>query len=148
MIPTHRTATHPGALLLSEFLEPLGISQKQLAAHIGLTPAHVNEIVKGSRGITARTAWLLAQAFETTPAFWLNAQMVYELSLEQPIKKIEPIAAGPVVLSDTAEVRRAIASVQDRPPPAAKPLEHTLRKLSPSARTRVESRVSKQLRRQ
>lgn len=62
-LPTHRAPTSPGEMLLKEFLEPMGITQKQLADHLGWTYAKVNEIVHNKRGITAETALGLADAF-------------------------------------------------------------------------------------
>lgn len=69
---------HPGEHLLLDYLEPLGISQADFANHIGVTPQRINEIVKGKRGITIETAELFAQAFDTTPEFWMNLQMIYD----------------------------------------------------------------------
>ena len=94
MIPTHRKATHPGAILLHEFLEPLGLSQKALAAHLGISVQRVNEIVRGKRGISADTAWLLSEAFNTSPEFWLNLQTTHDLSANRPTRHIEPIVAA------------------------------------------------------
>ena len=91
MIPSNRTATHPGIILLKEFLEPMGLSQKALAAHIGIPIQRINEIVRGKRGISPETAWLFAQAFNTTPEFWLNLQAAYELSRHRPQTRIEPL---------------------------------------------------------
>ncbi len=62
MLPKHRVPTHPGKILLLEFLEPLGVSQVDFARHIGVSLQRVNEIVRGKRGVTPETAWLLAQA--------------------------------------------------------------------------------------
>jgi len=69
----------PGEVLLEEFLRPLGISQYRLAHSIAVPPRRINEIVHGSRAITADTALRLARYFETTPQFWLNLQMFYDL---------------------------------------------------------------------
>ncbi len=81
MLPSHRVATHPGEILLEEFLVPLNLSQAELARHLGVPIQRVNEIVKGKRGITAETAWLLADAFRMTPEFWMHAQAAYDLTL-------------------------------------------------------------------
>ena len=70
MIPKNRVPTHPGEILAEEFLRPLGVTQVELASHIGVPVQRVNEIVRGKRGVTPSTAWLLAEAFETTPQFW------------------------------------------------------------------------------
>ena len=96
MIPTNRTATHPGIILLKEFLEPFQLSQKALAMHIGVSVQRVNEIVRGKRGITPETAWLLAGAFNTSPEFWLNLQSAYELSASRPDHQVQPLVAASV----------------------------------------------------
>lgn len=93
MIPSNRTATHPGIILLKEFLEPMGITQKGLADHIGISVQRVNEIVRGKRGITPETAWLLSDAFRTTPELWLNLQSIHDLSLNRPAHHVQPLAA-------------------------------------------------------
>ena len=72
--------THPGELLLEEFLNPLGISQVDFARHIGVSFKRVNEIVNGRRGVTPETAVLFSQAFGNTPQFWLNAQNTWDLA--------------------------------------------------------------------
>lgn len=56
MIPSSRVPTHPGEILLEEFLNPMGLSQVDLAAHIGVPVQRVNEIVRGKRGVTPETA--------------------------------------------------------------------------------------------
>lgn len=86
MIPTHRVPAHPGKILKEEFLDELGISQVAFAAHIQVPVQRINEIVRGKRGITSETAWLLAQALDTTPEFWLNLQSTYDLALSRPQK--------------------------------------------------------------
>ena len=88
MIPTQRIPAHPGKILKEEFLDELGISQVAFAAHIQVPVQRVNEIVRGKRGITSETAWLLAQALDTTPEFWLNLQSTYDLALSRPEKTI------------------------------------------------------------
>jgi addiction module HigA family antidote len=93
MIPSNRTATHPGIILLKEFLEPLELTQKALAMHLGIPVQRVNEIVKGKRGVTPETAWLFSKALATTPEFWLNLQSVHDLSMSRPDNHIEPLIA-------------------------------------------------------
>ena len=83
MIPSQRVATHPGVILLKEFLEPLGLSQKALATHLGIPIQRVNEIIKGKRGVSPDTAWLLSEAFNMSPEFWLNLQAHYDLEVEE-----------------------------------------------------------------
>ena len=70
---------HPGEILNKEFLEPLGLSQNELARQIGVPPRRVNEIVLEKRGITADTAMRLSKFFGTSAQFWLNLQSEYEL---------------------------------------------------------------------
>ena len=74
---------HPGEILLLEFLDPLGVSQYRLAKDINVPPRRINEIVKGSRSITANTALRLARYFGTSERFWLNLQSHYELENER-----------------------------------------------------------------
>ena len=74
MLPTHRRPTAPGEILKSEFLEPLNMTQQQLADAIGVTRVRINEIITGKRSITPDTAFRLARLFSTTPDFWLNLQ--------------------------------------------------------------------------
>ncbi len=91
MIPENRIPSHPGKILKEEFLDELGVSQVAFAAHIKVPVQRVNEIVRGKRGITSDTAWLLAQALDTTPEFWLNLQGTYDLALNRPEKNIEKL---------------------------------------------------------
>ncbi len=74
---------HPGEVLQEEFLKPLGVSQYRLAKEISVPPRRVNEIVHGSRAITADTALRLARYFGTTDRFWLNLQVRYDLEVER-----------------------------------------------------------------
>ena len=74
MLPKKRIPTHPGEVLNEEFLKPLGMTQVALAAHVGVPVQGINELVRGKRGVTPETAWLLAGAFDTTPQFWLALQ--------------------------------------------------------------------------
>lgn len=84
MIPTNRIPTHPGIILLEEFLEPMNITQVALARHLNIPVQRINEIILGKRGITPETAWLLSQAFNTTPQFWMNLQTNYDLAVNKP----------------------------------------------------------------
>ncbi|MBO4647827.1 MAG: HigA family addiction module antidote protein [Lentisphaeria bacterium] len=70
---------HPGEILETEFLEPMGLSQNRLAREIGVPPRRINEIVHGKRAVTADTAMRLSKFFGTTAQFWLNLQVHYEL---------------------------------------------------------------------
>ena len=88
MIPSHRTPTHPGEVLQEEFLSPLGITQVALAQHIGVPVQRINELVRGKRGVTPETAWLLAQALRTTPEFWVNLQSAHDLAQSKPERSV------------------------------------------------------------
>ena len=74
---------HPGEILLREFLEPMGVSQYRLAKDTHVPPRRINEIVKGTRAITANTALRLARYFSTSDGFWLNLQTTYDLEIER-----------------------------------------------------------------
>ena len=72
---------HPGEVLKHDFMQPMGLSDTALARAIGVTPARINEIVRGRRGITAETALRLARYFNTDARSWMNLQDSYELEL-------------------------------------------------------------------
>ena len=74
-----RPPTHPGEMLLEEFLKPLGLSQTAAAARMEMTTNRLNEIVKGKRGVTADTAWRLSALLGTSPELWMNLQMHWDL---------------------------------------------------------------------
>lgn len=93
MIPQNRVTTHPGTILLKEYLEPMGLTQKALADHLDIPIQRINEIVRGKRGISSDTAWLLSLAFNTSPEFWLNLQSMYDLSSSRPDREITPLNA-------------------------------------------------------
>lgn len=78
-VPTHREPIHPGEMLLEEFLIPMGISQRDLAAAIHVSYQRVNELVRGRRGITPSTALRLAKFFDNTAQFWMNLQLRWDL---------------------------------------------------------------------
>ena len=92
-LPENRIPTHPGEILLEEFLVPMRISQAALARHLGIPSRRINAIVRGRSGVTATTAWLLAQAFNTTPEFWMRLQINYDLARSKPMKMIEKLGA-------------------------------------------------------
>jgi len=92
MLPENRIPTHPGVVLLEEYLHPLGITQVALARHVGVPVQRINEIVRGKRGVTPETAWLFAQAFGTSPEFWLNLQSNHDLVRFRPKGHVELLA--------------------------------------------------------
>lgn len=77
--PTHREPTHPGEMLLEEFLKPMTLSQRELAEAIHVPYQRVNELVNRKRGVTPSTALRLARFFGTSAAFWLNLQLRWDL---------------------------------------------------------------------
>ena len=78
-IPTHGPPTHPGEMLLEEFLKPLGLSQAGLAERLGVSYPRVNELVHGKRGVTPDTALRLERLFGMEAQFWLNLQLAWDL---------------------------------------------------------------------
>jgi addiction module HigA family antidote len=92
-VPTNRTPTHPGEMLLEEFLNPMGISQRDLADNIQVPYQRINEIVNGRRGITPSTALRLAKFFDMSADFWMNVQLRWDLYFAQQdeVKILESI---------------------------------------------------------
>ena len=78
-IPTNREPTHPGEMLLEEFLNPMGMTQRELAKAIHVPYQRVNEIVNKRRGVTPSTALRLAKLFEMSEDFWVNLQLRWDL---------------------------------------------------------------------
>lgn len=99
MLPDNRPPTHPGDMLLEEFLKPLGMTQSELARRIHVSFPRVNEIINKRRGITPATTLRLAKLFGTTPEFWLNGQRNWDLGhalhsdAARAIETIEPVAS-------------------------------------------------------
>ena len=90
---------HPGEILLEEFLEPLGVSQYQLAKAVSVPARRINEIVHGQRRISADTALRLARYFGTSERFWINLQARYDLEVEKDglgaaLDDIHPLSAA------------------------------------------------------
>jgi len=86
-VPTHREPTHPGEMLLEEFLTPMGLTQRELANAIHVPYQRVNEIIKRRRGVTPSTALRLAKFFGMTPGFWMNLQLRWDLHQAQKDEK-------------------------------------------------------------
>lgn len=89
-MPTNRIPTHPGEILLKEFLKPWPISQREFAKHIGWTPAKLSEIINGKRGITEEAALDLADVFQMEAQFWINLQAAYDLWHAMQIHETKP----------------------------------------------------------
>ncbi len=78
-VPTHRTPTHPGEMLLEEFLNPMGLTQRDLAKAIRVPYQRINEIIRGRRGMSPSTALRLARFFGVSADFWMNMQLRWDL---------------------------------------------------------------------
>jgi addiction module HigA family antidote len=90
---------HPGEILLTEFLEPLEVTQYQLAKAVDVPARRINEIVHGQRRVTADTALRLARFFGTSERFWMNLQARYDLEIEKDrlgtaLDEIHPLSAA------------------------------------------------------
>ena len=99
MLPRNRRPTSPGEILRHEFLEPLGLSQKELAQALGITRVRLSEILRGRRAITPDTAFRLGRFFDTTAEFWLGLQTDIDLwdTLQvhhAEYEKIKPVSAA------------------------------------------------------
>lgn len=79
MIPKHRKPTHPGEILLEEFLKPMGMSQVELAHKMRVPIQRVNTLINGKRDMTAETAILLSRVLKTSSEFWMNLQIACDL---------------------------------------------------------------------
>ena len=98
-IPAHGSPTHPGEMLLEEFLIPMGLTQRQLAEGIHVPYQRVNELVNGKRGVTPSTALRLAKFFGTSPDVWMNLQLRWDMyhakAEEAPeLERIEQVRVG------------------------------------------------------
>ena len=97
-LPSHRAPTHPGEMLLEEFLAPLGISQSRFAIRLGVSYPRLNEVIRGKRGVTTDTALRLARVLGTSAAFWLGLQQDWDLwhamrsDSAEDIAKLEPLS--------------------------------------------------------
>jgi addiction module HigA family antidote len=97
-MPANRTPTHPGEMLLEEFLKPMNLTQQDLARSIRVPYQRVNELVHGRRGITPSTALRLSKYFGNSAGFWMNLQLKWDLSKAQEteaetLRKIHPVQA-------------------------------------------------------
>jgi addiction module HigA family antidote len=98
-IPTNRIPTHPGEMLKAEFLIPMELTQRELANGINVPYQRINELINGKRGVTPSTALRLGKYFGTTPGFWMNLQLRWDLYRAQQVEarqleKIEPYVAS------------------------------------------------------
>ena len=98
-VPTHREPTHPGEMLLEEFLKPMDLSQRDLADAIRVPYQRVNELINTKRGVTPSTALRLAKFFGNSPGFWMNLQLRWDLYQAQQteagvLRQIHPVRAS------------------------------------------------------
>ena len=99
-IPTHGPPTHPGEMLLEEFLKPMDLSQTELAEKMGVSYPRVNELIHGKRGVTPDTALRLEKLFGMEAQFWLNLQLAWDLyhathsPAAKEIRKIKRLIPG------------------------------------------------------
>ena len=103
-VPTHRPPTHPGEMLLEEFLEPLGLTQTALAQRIEVPFQRVNSLVKGRRALTPDTALRLSRVFGTSPGFWMNHQLRWDLYHAQQEAKVDLKRIKPLRRKDLAAI--------------------------------------------
>ncbi len=78
-LPTHRPPTHPGEMLLEEFLMPLGVTQSSFAVQLGVSFPRLNEVIRGKRSVTPDTALRLARVTGMSADFWLGLQQDWDL---------------------------------------------------------------------
>ena len=99
-IPTDRQPTHPGEMLLQEFLQPNGLTQRELATAIHVPVQRVNEVVRGKRGMTPSTALRLSSFFGTSPDFWMNLQLRWDIYHAQQAEAEEIASISPLELAN------------------------------------------------
>ena len=103
-IPTHRPPTHPGEMMLEEFLKPRGISRKAFAAAVGLSYGQVNKILNRKGTVTAAIAYRFSKYSGISPEFWLEGQMAWDLwhaqrSEAAVLERIKPLEPGAAVIA-------------------------------------------------
>jgi len=97
-IPTHREPSHPGEMLLEEFLIPMRLTQKELASAIHVPYQRINEIINKKRGITPSTALRLSRFFGVSEDFWLNLQLRWDLYKAKKLENEEIVSIKPLIL--------------------------------------------------
>lgn len=99
-MPTDRPPTHPGEMLLEEFIRPLGVSQSALATRLGISFPRLNEVIRGKRSVTADTALRLSRVVGMSADFWLGLQQDWDLwharrtAQAAAIERLEPLHGG------------------------------------------------------
>ena len=100
-IPTNREPTHPGEMLLEEFLIPMDMTQRELANAIHVPYQRVNEIINKKRGVTPSTALRLAKFFKMSEDFWVNLQLRWDLYRAKQVEAEDLKAIRPMEQSNT-----------------------------------------------
>jgi len=98
-VPINRIPTHPGEMLREEFLSPMELTQRELANGINVPYQRINELINGKRGITPSTALRLAKYFGTTPGFWMNLQLRWDLYRAQQVEAMQLEQIEPYIAS-------------------------------------------------
>ncbi len=88
MLPAKRISTHPGILLLQNFIKPSRLTKAKIAKGLRLSTNRLNELLRGRRGVTPDTAWRLSALFNTSPEFWMNLQTAHDLTKARPQKRV------------------------------------------------------------
>ncbi len=104
-VPTDRSPSHPGDILLKEFLEPMGLTQTELANAIGVSYQRINEVVNGKRGITLSTSLRLGKFFNVSSDFWMNLQLRWDLYYvaRTEAQSLEKIKVHPAATNNSRE---------------------------------------------
>lgn len=101
-VPTDRTPTHPGEMLVEEFLKPMGLTQRELADAIHVPYQRINELVNGKRGMTPSTALRLEKFLGMSASFWLNLQLRWDLYFAHQAEEKELSAITPYPMAKVA----------------------------------------------
>jgi addiction module HigA family antidote len=88
-VPSNRVPTHPGEMLVEEFINPMGLTQRELANALHIPYQRINEIIHGRRGMTPSTALRLARYFGMSADFWMNLQLRWDLYHTSQVEKDE-----------------------------------------------------------
>jgi antitoxin HigA-1 len=107
-VPTHRKPTHPGEMLLEEFLKPMNISQRELSDAINVSYQRINEIINRRRGITPSTALRLSKYFGVSPDFWMNIQLRLDIYNAQQSELKDLNTIKPHILSKNSILKQGI----------------------------------------
>lgn len=97
-VPSHRTPTHPGEMLLEEFLTPMGLTKQKLAAAIHVPELQIHNLIQGQEGISPSLALRLARVFNMSASFWMNLQLRWDLYQAQQAEGEELNAIQPFIL--------------------------------------------------